>query len=222
MDLSLIGLFVKIVDGRSLSAAARKLGVTRANVSQRLKVLREVGAQLLRRSTCNLELTQAGHTLYQCGQRMLEDLGNARASIGSLGKTLGGRIRISVPIGFGRMFTGSKLLEFTRAHPGIALTVTFNNRIEDLIAVEVDAAIRITSTPHRRTTTARIARRGVESTEKLPTMPRAARRRAFCRWLWSAHHGGPRHCDRARWHDAVSRKRRNRRVRSLDVGLGVT
>jgi DNA-binding transcriptional LysR family regulator len=148
MDLNLIGLFVEIVESRSLSAAARKLGMTRSNISQRLKLLeRETGAQLLRRSTRSLELTQAGHTLYDCGQRMLEDLGTARASIDSLGQTLRGRVRISVPTGFGRMFIGAKLLEFTRTHPGITLNVTFNNRIEDLIAAEVDVAVRITSTP---------------------------------------------------------------------------
>ena len=57
MDLNLIGLFVEIVESRSLSAAARKLGMTRSNISQRLKLLeRETGAQLLRRSTRNLEL----------------------------------------------------------------------------------------------------------------------------------------------------------------------
>lgn len=148
MDLNLIDLFVDIVESHSLSAAARKRGMTRANISQRLKLLeRETGAQLLRRSTLNLELTQAGHTLYDCGQRMLEDLRTARASIDSLGQTLSGRVRISVPTGFGRMFIGSKLLEFARVHPGITLDVTFNNQIEDMIAAEVDVALRITATP---------------------------------------------------------------------------
>jgi DNA-binding transcriptional LysR family regulator len=148
MDLNLIAVFVEIVESRSLSAAARKLGMTRANISQRLKLLeRETGAQLLRRSTRSLELTQAGHTLYDCGQRMLEDLSAARGSIDSLGQTLSGRVRISVPTGFGRMFIGSKLLEFARRHSGITLNVTFNNRIEDLIAAEVDVALRITLTP---------------------------------------------------------------------------
>ncbi|SAK81826.1 LysR family transcriptional regulator [Caballeronia catudaia] len=148
MDLNLIRLFVEIVESRSLSAAARKLDMTRANISQRLKLLeRETGAQLLRRSTRSIELTQAGNTLYECGKRMLDDLSAARASIDSLGQTLSGRVRISVPTGFGRLFIGSKLLEFARVHPGIRLDVTFNNRIEDLIASEVDVALRITRTP---------------------------------------------------------------------------
>lgn len=45
------------------------------------------------------------------------------------------------------MFIELKLIEFARMHPGIALTATFNNRTEDLIAAEVDVAVRITSTP---------------------------------------------------------------------------
>lgn len=148
MDLNLIGIFVEIVESRSLSAAARKLGMTRANISHRLKLLEiEAGAQLLRRSPRSIELTQAGHMLYDCGQRMLDDLSMARASIDSLGKTLSGRVRLSVPTGFGRMFASAKLLEFARAHPGITLNVMFNNRIQDLIAAEVDVALRITAKP---------------------------------------------------------------------------
>lgn len=148
MDLNLIGLFVEIVDSRSLSAAARKLGMTRSNISHRLKRLeRETGAQLLRRSTRSVELTQAGHTLYDYGQRILEDLETTRASIDSLGQTLRGHVRISVPTGFGKLYVSAMLLDFARLHPGIALTVTFNNRIQDLIAAEVDVALKITSTP---------------------------------------------------------------------------
>lgn len=148
MNLNLINMFVEIVDSHSLSAAARKLGMTRSNISHQLKLLeRETGAQLLRRSTRSLELTQAGQILYDYGQRMVKDLSTARSSIDSLGQTLRGHVRISVPTGFGRMFVGAMLLEFARAHPGITLTVTFNNRIQDLIAAEVDVALKITTTP---------------------------------------------------------------------------
>ncbi|MGF6874035.1 LysR family transcriptional regulator [Paraburkholderia sp. MM5477-R1] len=148
MDLNLISLFVEIVDSHSLSAAARKLGMTRSNISQRLKVLEsKTGTQLLRRSTRSLELTQAGQTLYECGQRMLDDLAAARASMDGLGHTLQGRVRISIPTGFGRIFVGAMLLEFARAQPKIALTVSFNNRVDNLISSEVDVAVRITSTP---------------------------------------------------------------------------
>ncbi|MGK9806618.1 LysR family transcriptional regulator, partial [Salmonella enterica subsp. enterica] len=52
MDLNALRLFVDIVDAGNLSAAARKLKMTRANVSYRLKALEEeLGVQLLRRTT---------------------------------------------------------------------------------------------------------------------------------------------------------------------------
>lgn len=148
MNLNLIGMFVEIVDSHSLSAAARKLGMTRSNISHQLKLLeRETGAQLLRRSTRSLELTQAGQIMYDYGQRLMEDLSTTRASIDSLGQTLRGHVRISVPTGIGRLFISSMLLEFAREHPGITLKVSFNNRIQDLIAAEVDVALKITTTP---------------------------------------------------------------------------
>lgn len=148
MDLNLMLLFVEIVECHGLAAAARKLDMSKSNISQRLKVLeRETGAQLVRRSARSFELTEAGQVLYASGRRMLDDLDNARASIDMLGHTLTGRIRVSVPTGIGRLFVGPKLREFARMHPGVSLSVTFNNRIEDLIASEIDIALRIERTP---------------------------------------------------------------------------
>jgi len=148
MNLNLIRMFLDIVDTRSMSAAARRLGMTRSNISHQLKLLeREAGAQLLRRSTRSLELTQAGQILYEYGQRMLADMSTTRAAIDHLGQSLRGHVRISMPTGFGRMYAGAMLLEFAKQHPGITLNVTFNNRIQDLIAAEVDVALKITTTP---------------------------------------------------------------------------
>jgi DNA-binding transcriptional LysR family regulator len=148
MDLNLVRLFVEIVDARSLSAAARNLGVTRSNISHRLKMLeRDTGAQLLRRSTRSLDLTEAGRALYDGGRRMLDELSATRASIDRLGGTLSGRVRISVPTGFGRMFVAPMLLEFMRKHPDISLTVIFNNRIRSLIESRVDVALKLTLAP---------------------------------------------------------------------------
>ena len=152
MDLNLIHLFVEIVEARSFTAAAQKLGMTRSNLSNRLKVLeRETGAQLLRRSTRSLELTQAGETLFEHGRRMLQEVETARASIDGLGQTVRGHVRVSVPTGLGRFFLGDMLLEFAREHPNVTLRVTFNNRVNDLIASEIDVAFKITSAPPQDT-----------------------------------------------------------------------
>jgi len=99
MDLDLFRLFVEIADSRSMSAAALNLGVTRSNISHRLKMLdHDTSAQLLRHSTRSIELTEAGAPLHEGGRRMLEQLGVTRATIDKFGQTLSGHVPItSIP-----------------------------------------------------------------------------------------------------------------------------
>ncbi|BEU25593.1 LysR family transcriptional regulator [Paraburkholderia sp. 22B1P] len=148
MDLNLLGVFVEIVRANSLSAAARRLGVTRSRVSQQLQQLeREIDAQLIFRTARTLELSDAGRTLYDCAERIAEDIAVTCASIDSIGKTLVGRMRVSVPTGFRKTLIEAVLLDFTALHPGIQLTVKFDNHPQDLVDAGIDVALRITSSP---------------------------------------------------------------------------
>ncbi|MGO4326990.1 LysR substrate-binding domain-containing protein [Cupriavidus sp. 2TAF22] len=148
MDLNLIQAFVDIVEAGNLSEAGRRRGVTRSQVSRQLRELEhQANAQLLRRTTRRLELTEPGHALYQHGLRILQEVASAQAEIDSLGKTLRGHVRVSVPTGLGDTFIAPLLLEFAGQHPGISLRVFFANRVVDLIAAEIDVALRVTSKP---------------------------------------------------------------------------
>ncbi|WP_020202012.1 MULTISPECIES: LysR family transcriptional regulator [Cupriavidus] len=146
MDLNLIQAFVDIVEAGNLSEAGRRRDVTRSQVSRQLRELeQQAGAQLLRRTTRRLELTEPGRSLYQHGLRILQEVALAQAEIDSLGKTLRGHVRLSVPSGLGDTFIAPLLLEFAGEHPGITLRVFFANRVVDLIAAEIDVALRVTS-----------------------------------------------------------------------------
>lgn len=148
MDLNLIQAFVEIVDAGTLAEAGRRRGVTRSQVSRQLRELEtQAGAQLLRRTTRRLELTEPGQTLYGHGLRIVGELASARAEIDSLGTTLRGHLRVSVPTGLGESFVAPLLLEFAAAHPAITLRVLFSNRIDDLIAAEIDVALKATAQP---------------------------------------------------------------------------
>jgi len=148
MDLNLIQAFVDIVDAGNLAEAGRRRGVTRSQVSRQLRELeQQAGAQLLRRTTRRLEMTEPGHALYQHGLRILQEVASAQAEIDSLGKTLRGHVRVSVPTGLGDAFVAPLLLQFAQRHPGITLRVFFANRVTDLIAAEIDVALRVTSSP---------------------------------------------------------------------------
>ncbi|OUL99737.1 LysR family transcriptional regulator [Variovorax sp. JS1663] len=148
MDLQSLTLLVEILDAGNLSEAARRLKMSRANVSYHLNQLeRSVGAQLVRRTTRRAEATEIGQRLYQHGLAIQNELQAARESASSLGQGLVGRVRLSVPSGYGQLVMSDWLIEFKRLYPGIVLDVLFENRIEDLLRDEVDIAVRVIPEP---------------------------------------------------------------------------
>ena len=148
MDLQSLTLLVEILDAGNLSAAARRLKMSRANVSYHLNQLeRSVGAQLVRRTTRRAEPTEIGLRLYQHGLAIQGELLAARESVTTLGQSLQGRVRLSVPSGYGQLVMSEWLIDFKRQYPGIVLDVLFENRIEDLLRDEVDIAIRVIPEP---------------------------------------------------------------------------
>ncbi len=148
MDLNSLSLLVEILDAGNLSEAARRLKMTRANVSYHLNQFeRALGLQLVRRTTRRVEATEAGLRLLEHGRAIRRSLEAAQETVETLGRTLQGRVRLSVPSGYGQLVMAEWLLEFKRQHPGIVLDVMFENRVEDLLRDEVDIAVRVMSEP---------------------------------------------------------------------------
>jgi DNA-binding transcriptional LysR family regulator len=148
MDPASLTLLVEIIDAGNLSEAARRLKMTRANVSYHLKLLeRSVGLQLVRRTTRRIEPTEVGLRLYQHGRSIQNELLAARESVTTLGQSLQGRVRVSVPSGYGQVVMSNWLIDFKRLYPGIVLDVMFENRVEDLLREQVDIAVRVMSEP---------------------------------------------------------------------------
>ena len=147
MDMPSLTLLVEIIDSGNLSQAARKLKMTRANVSYHLGQLeKSVGVQLVRRSTRRVEPTEVGLRLYEHGRVIQNEILAARETISSLGQGLQGRVGISVPSGYGQIVMSDWLIEFKRLYPGIVLDVLFENRADNL-RDEVDIAIRVMQEP---------------------------------------------------------------------------
>ena len=147
MDLTSLSLLVDIVDCGNLSQAARKLKMTRANVSYHLAQLeKSLGVQLVKRTTRRVEPTEVGLRLYEHGRNVRNELAAAQETITSLGQELRGRVGISVPSGYGQMVMADWLIAFKRQYPGIVLDVLFENRADNL-RDEVDIAIRVIQEP---------------------------------------------------------------------------
>ncbi|HZN46149.1 MAG TPA: LysR substrate-binding domain-containing protein [Ramlibacter sp.] len=147
MDLSSLTLLVEIIDTGNLSQAARKLRMTRANVSYHLSQLeKDAGVQLVRRTTRRVEPTEVGRRLYEHGRRVQSEMQAARETVATFGQGLQGRVGLSVPSGFGELVMSSWLIEFKRQFPGIVLDVLFENRA-DVMRDEVDIAVRVMAEP---------------------------------------------------------------------------
>lgn len=148
MDAQALVMLADIVEAGNLSLAARRLKMSRANVSYHLARLEQsLGQQLLRRTTRRLEPTEVGFRLYRHGCAIRDELMAARESVASLGRGLHGSVRMSMPTGFGNLVMSDWLIEFKRQYPDISLSLLFENRVDDLLRDEVDIAVRVMSEP---------------------------------------------------------------------------
>ncbi len=159
MDAQALTFFVDIVDAGNLSQAARQLKMSRANVSYHLAQMeRSLGLQLMRRTTRQVELTEAGQHLYCHGRVIRDEVQAAREAVARLGQGLHGSLRVSVPTGFGQMVMADWLIAFKRLYPDIALDLRFDNRVDDLLREEIDLAVRVMSEPPQATVAIELAR----------------------------------------------------------------
>lgn len=143
LKLDGIATFVAIVDAGSISAAARRLRLSKSIASERLAELeRALGAPLLHRTTRKLSLTEDGAAFYTRATRIVREVDEAAADMAERRGTLTGPLRISAPVTFGRMHLAPALFPFLGQHPGIALTLDLDDRRVDVSAGGYDAVVR--------------------------------------------------------------------------------
>jgi DNA-binding transcriptional LysR family regulator len=141
-------LFVRVVETGSFSAAARDLKLGQPGVSKVIVGLEErLGVRLLVRSTRRLSPTEAGMVFYEHALRAIAEANEADAAAQGTGTGLKGRLRICSPVTFGRLHLVPKLGTFLDAHPELRLELVMDDRLIDLVAENIDAALRLGTLP---------------------------------------------------------------------------
>lgn len=141
-----LGLFLKVLDLGSISAAARSLDVSVAVASQRLKRLeKQLGVRLLHRTTRRLHATPEGAALAEQGRALVEDLEALTTDLSQAGVEASGTLRMSASASFGRQYLSPLLPEFLARYPKIRISVDLDDRMQDLVSSGYDLAIRIGS-----------------------------------------------------------------------------
>ena len=137
-------IFVRVVETGSFSAAARDLDLGQPAVSKTIAALEErLGARLLVRSTRQLSATDAGMAFYERAARAIAEVNEAEAAAQGVGAGLEGRLRIALPVTFGRLHVVPQLGAFLDAHPKVRLELVMDDRMVDLVAENIDAALRL-------------------------------------------------------------------------------
>lgn len=134
--------FVRSAEGRSFSAAARRLALTPAAVSRNVAMLeRNLGVRLFQRSTRKLTLTEAGEQFLVSIGGNLDALQSAIAAVSSDSGAPAGPLKVSMSPTFGIDYILPLLPAFLGRYPLIRPDWHFENRPVDLIAEGYDAAI---------------------------------------------------------------------------------
>lgn len=132
----------------SFTAAARRLGVSKAAVSQRIADLeRSAGVPLVQRTTRSVRLTEAGQQLADATRGAFESIGSAFAGIQDLAATPRGLLRLTAPVALARQQLLPRLPAFLRAHPEVRIELDLSDRLVPLAQEGFDLAIRHTATP---------------------------------------------------------------------------
>ncbi len=142
--LSSMEVFVKVVETGSFVAASDALGISRPMASKHVASLEStLGVRLLNRTTRTLSLTEAGRSFHLRCKSIFEEIDTAMAEAGNLQVEPKGQLRINAPLTFGRAHLTHAIAAFQHAHPGIAIDLTLNDRVVDIVDEGFDLAIRI-------------------------------------------------------------------------------
>ncbi|MER9004292.1 MULTISPECIES: LysR family transcriptional regulator [unclassified Mesorhizobium] len=136
--------FIDVVEAEGFSAAARKIGRSKALLSKYVRELEdELGALLLNRTTRQFSLTEAGHTYYSRASEIVREVDSLADAVRESSGDVRGRIKISAARTFADAPIGQSLIDFARQHPDIVLDIHLDDRFVDLVEEGFDLAVRI-------------------------------------------------------------------------------
>jgi DNA-binding transcriptional LysR family regulator len=147
-DLNDMVTFARVVEARSFTEAARRMGTSKSRISKAVaKLERSLAARLLNRSTRGLSLTEVGAAFYEHCTRVADEAAQATEVVSRLQSQPQGVLKVTAPVAFGRLHVAPALAEFLARYPGLSLDMTITDRLVDLVGEGYDVAIRIAREP---------------------------------------------------------------------------
>jgi DNA-binding transcriptional LysR family regulator len=136
-------VFAKVVELKSFSLTARRLGISRSAASKHVSRLEQsLGARLLNRTTRKLSLTEPGHAAYAHCARIAAEVEASELSVQRFVGRPKGLLRVSAPSAFGRLHLAPVLPDYLGRHPDVSIELVLSDRLVDLVEERFDIAIQ--------------------------------------------------------------------------------
>jgi DNA-binding transcriptional LysR family regulator len=138
-----VTVFAAAARAGSFTVAAERLGLTKSAVGKAVARLEaRLGTKLFHRTTRLTRLTADGEAYLAACAAAIDEITAAQAALASAGRVLSGRLRVDMPVAFGRRVLLPILIDIARSHPDLNLSLTFTDATSDLLHDDVDLAIR--------------------------------------------------------------------------------
>ncbi|ACB66019.1 transcriptional regulator, LysR family [Burkholderia ambifaria MC40-6] len=143
--------FVQLAKLKSLSGAARSLGITPPAATKRLGILEDrFGKRLVNRTTRSVSLTPEGEMYARYATQILDQVREMEDAIAGTPADPHGRLRINATLGFGRTTIAPLVSEFAKRYPNVDVQFVVTDRPVDLVEGAFDMAIRFGELPDQR------------------------------------------------------------------------
>lgn len=132
-----------LAEAGTFTAAAARLGVTKAAMSLRVAELeRAAGVALVQRTTRSVRLTEAGQQLVDTTRAAYDHIEHSFAGVRDLAQAPSGLVRVTAPVALGRQQLGPRTAAFLRDYPGVRIELELSDRLSSLSREGFDLAIR--------------------------------------------------------------------------------
>lgn len=136
--------FVAVAETESFTRAAKRLGVSTAQVSRQVSALEaRLSTRLFYRTTRRVSVTEAGQIYYQQCRQVLDALEQAERSITNMQLVPRGKLRLTAPVTYGEKSIAPLVNDFVLRYPELDVEMNLTNQTLDLVAEGYDLAVRL-------------------------------------------------------------------------------
>jgi DNA-binding transcriptional LysR family regulator len=143
-----MNVFVAVAEEEGFAAGARRLRMSPPAVTRAVAALESrLGIKLLNRTTRYVRATDAGQRYLEDARRILADADAADEAAAGVNADPRGRLAVTAPVLFGRMFVMPGILEYLRRYPATDVSALFLDRVVNLLEEGLDVGVRIGELP---------------------------------------------------------------------------